>query len=100
MLTRCLSAVLFAAVLGAGSVQAGPAKAPPEPATVKAIIAQWKGREVRVVRDGDKVDVKVLLKMGDDFFAIDAADGGTTYYPLGRVRAVTVQGDKLFVHVN
>lgn len=94
-----LAPLVLAAALAAGSAAAGaaPAKAP---TTIKAVIAKWNGQQVRIVKDGSQVEVKDLLGLGDDFIKIAATEGGETYIPLARIKAVNVQGDKLFIHVN
>ena len=94
-----LASLVLAAALAAGTAAAGapPAKAP---TTVKAVIAKWTGQQVRLVKDGNQVEVKNLLALGDDFIKVDATEGGETYIPLARIKSVNVQGDKLFIHVN
>ena len=99
MIRSPLATLVLAAALAAGTAAAGapPAKAP---TTVKAVIAKWTGQQVRLVKDGNQVEVKNLLALGDDFIKVDATEGGETYIPLARIKSVNVQGDKLFIHVN
>jgi hypothetical protein len=99
MVRNSLAALLLAAALAADTATAGAAPAK-VPTTVKAVIAKWSGQQVRIVKDGNQVEVKNLLGVGDDFLKVDAAEGGETYIPLARIKSVNVQGDKLFIHLN
>jgi hypothetical protein len=92
-----LAAALTAGAAFAGAPAATPAKAP---TTIKAVVAKWSGQQVRIVKDGSQVEVKNLLAVGDDYLKIEATEGGETYIPFARIKALNVQGDKLFVHVN
>ena len=95
-------ALALAAALTAGTSLAAsaPAKPPAAPVTLKAVIAKWSGQQVRIVKDGSQVEVKDLIAVGDDYLKVAATEGGETYIPFARIKALNVQGDKLFVHVN
>ena len=97
-----LRSLILTGALAAGvAVAAAPAapKAAATPMTIKAVIAQWKGKDVRVSRDNGPVDMKSLVTVGDDFFVVVSAEGGETYVPLARVRTLNIQGDKLFINL-
>ena len=95
-------ALALAAALTAGTAFAAATapKAPTAPNTIKMVLTKWSGQQVRIVKDGNQVEVKNLLAIGDDYIKLEASEGGETYIPFARIKALNVQGDKLFVHVN